>query len=588
VSDQPDTPDVWDDALLAAALLAIDPHGLGGAHLVAHAGPVRDEWLAVLRDSLPPDAPLRRLPIHAGAERLLGGLDLSATLRAQRPVLEQGLLAAADGGVVVAPMAERLSGGAIIHLCAAVDTGEVAVERDGMSARPAARIGVVALDESVGDDEAVAPSLLDRLAFRMDLRGISHRDMLDGAVDREDVDEARDRLAGVRLSDAQAEALCGAALALGVDSLRASILACRAAAAHAAYAERMAVEDDDLAVAARLVLAHRATRLPVPEEQEDPAPPPPDSEMPDDDDAARNDADKPLKDRVLEAAQAAIPADLLHALTRGRLIRRGANGGRRGESTRSKQRGRPAGVQRGDPRRGDRLNVIETLRAAAPWQRLRDRRAGGIAVRTDDFRTTRFKRHTETVTIFVVDASGSAALHRLAEVKGAVELLLADCYVRRDEVALVAFRGEGAELLLPPTRSLVRAKRALAGLPGGGATPLAAGLELAARLADGVRRKGQTPGLVILTDGRANVSRDGTQGRQRAGEDVAQAAGLIRRMEIAAVLVDSSPRPQPSGQALAEAMAASYLPLPHADSATLSTALRASGLAGPAPRRAAF
>ena len=100
-------------------------------------------------------------------------------------------------------------------------------------------------------------------------------------------------------------------------------------------------------------------------------------------------------------------------------------------------------------------------------------------MRRDDFRMTRFQQRTRTTTIFVVDASGSSALNRLAEAKGAVELLLADCYVRRDQVALLAFRGKEAELLLPPTRSLVRAKRSLAGLPGGGGTPLAAGIDAA-------------------------------------------------------------------------------------------------------------
>ena len=96
-----------------------------------------------------------------------------------------------------------------------------------------------------------------------------------------------------------------------------------------------------------------------------------------------------------------------------------------------------------------------------------------------DLRITRLQQRAATATLFVVDASGSSALHRLAEAKGAVELLLAECYVRRDQVGVIAFRGRGAEVLLPPTRSLVRAKRSLAALPGGGGTPLAAGLQAA-------------------------------------------------------------------------------------------------------------
>jgi len=199
-----------------------------------------------------------------------------------------------------------------------------------------------------------------------------------------------------------------------------------------------------------------------------------------------------------------------------------------------------------------------------------------ILIRKDDFRIARFKRRTETITIFVVDASGSAALHRLAEAKGAVELLLADCYIRRDQVALIAFRGSIAELLLPPTRSLARAKRSLAGLPGGGGTPLAAGLDAAVALADLIRRKGQTPTIILLTDGRANIARDGAQGRPRAEEDARIAARQLRAAGITAVLVDTSPRPGASGAQLAAEMGARYLPLPHADAKALSRAVLAS------------
>jgi magnesium chelatase subunit D len=264
---------------------------------------------------------------------------------------------------------------------------------------------------------------------------------------------------------------------------------------------------------------------------------------------------------------------------------RARSSGKSGELQKSGRRGRPAGVLRGDLRAGAKLNVIETLRAAAPWQPLRRREAaatGGssarprILIRNDDFRITRFKQRSETATIFVVDASGSAALHRLAEAKGAVELLLADCYIRRDQVALISFRGNIAELLLPPTRSLARAKRSLAGLPGGGGTPLASGLDAAFALADVIRRKGQTPTVILLTDGRANIARDGGQGRPRAEEDAMSAARQLRAAGVTAVLVDTSPRPGPSGAQLASEMGARYLPLPHADANVLSKAVLAS------------
>ena len=163
---------------------------------------------------------------------------------------------------------------------------------------------------------------------------------------------------------------------------------------------------------------------------------------------------------------------------------------------------------------------------------------------------------------------------RLGEAKGAVELLLADCYVRRDRVALIAFRGRTAELLLPPTRSLVRAKRSLAGLPGGGGTPLAAGIDAAFELADAIRRRGATPVVVVLTDGRANVGRDGIGGREHASADAMAAARRARAGRLTALVLDTSPQAQRQARELAAEMGATYLPLPHAGAAAVSQAVR--------------
>jgi magnesium chelatase subunit D len=148
--------------------------------------------------------------------------------------------------------------------------------------------------------------------------------------------------------------------------------------------------------------------------------------------------------------------------------------------------------------------------------------------------------------------------------------------VRRDEVALIAFRGAGAEIVLPPTRSLHRAKRGLAGLPGGGGTPLAAGLICAGQLADEVRRKGRTPTLVVITDGRANVTCAGLGGREQAQAEAGQAARALRERQVKTVLVDASIRPEPRAGQIAAAMGALYLPLPRADARKLSAAVRAT------------
>jgi magnesium chelatase subunit D len=400
---------------------------------------------------------------------------------------------------------------------------------------------------------------------------------------------ARERLKTLKASKAQIEAMCSAAAALGIVSLRAPLLALRVARASAALDGHTEIEQDDIASAARLVLAPRALVFPQADEseQQDQPPEQPSDPAAEDDspDTDKPDTNRTLDGVILAAVQAALPPDVLAVLRASSGRSRTRSQGKAGALQKSGKRGRPAGVLRGDLRAGAKLNVIETLRAAAPWQPLRRREAAmnagmtarpRILIRKDDFRISRFKQRTETTTIFVVDASGSAALHRLAEAKGAVELLLADCYIRRDQVALIAFRGSVAELLLPPTRSLARAKRSLAGLPGGGGTPLAAGLDAAFALSDSVRRKGQTPTVVVLTDGRANIARDGGQGRPRAEEDAMSAARQLRIAGITAVLVDTSPRPGVSGETIAGEMGARYLPLPYADATTLSKAVLAS------------
>jgi magnesium chelatase subunit D len=236
------------------------------------------------------------------------------------------------------------------------------------------------------------------------------------------------------------------------------------------------------------------------------------------------------------------------------------------------------GSRRGVPRGRVRLHLIDTLRAAAPWQRLRRAHAPAgappILVRPEDFHLRRHEQKRTTTTIFALDASGSSALYRLAEAKGAIELLLAECYVRRDQVAVLAFRGTAAEVVLPPTRSLVRAKRGLAGLPGGGGTPLAAALDAAAAMAARVRRTGGTPVVVLLTDGRANVGRDGLGGRARAQDEALAAARALRAQGGSVIVIDTSVRPEPAARALALAAGARYLALPQANAAALSRAVQ--------------
>lgn len=601
------------EATLVAALLAIDGAGLGGVALRCTAGSLRAQWLELFHGLLPKHTPWRRLPLHASSAALLGGLDLTSSLQTGRVQAQPGLLAQAHQGWLVLAMAERVPAHMAAHLCAALDTHEVRLEREGLTQRHPAHLALVALDEGVEDDEQLPAALLDRLAFHLPLDTHAGGDASPAqeAWQPSDITAARQRLAQVQVPDRILEALCAASLMLGIASLRAPLMALRAARALAALMGDAEVSEEHATLAVRLVLAPRATRLPqAPAEAEaaqEEAPPVPESAEPNDPAAAPDTEDSPaqgddqptedaglpqeaLEDLLVQAALAALPPGLLAALKAGQAQRsQAANAGRAGALQKSLQRGRPIGTRRGELRSGARLHLLDTLRAAAPWQRWRRQQAEAasrpkdkpglqprILVQREDFHVRQFRQSRPTTTVFVVDASGSSALHRLAEAKGAVELLLAECYVRRDRAAVVAFRGPGAEVVLPPTRSLTRAKRSLAALPAGGGTPLAAGLETAHQLAQQIARQGESPVVVLLTDGRANLARDGSAGRGRATEDALAAARQYKLTGTTALLIDTSAQPQASAQTLAQTMGASYIPLPHAGAQGLSQVVRAA------------
>ena len=550
--------------------------------------------------------PPRRCGKYPAISRIPGcsvGLDLVATLRASKPVVERGVLACVDNGVLVVAMSERLTAHTAALLCSALEQGEINVAREGVVLRHAARIGVVVLDEGVSEDESTPRGILDRCAFLLDFSSVTARTVLIPAHVREEIDAARDLLPRVKVGIDHIQALCATAMALGAGSIRVSILAVHAARVLAALDGRGVVSQQDAETAGRLVLAPRASMLPgqknaeAPADAEPPAqsaPPadaaPPEAsspatgpgESPGASDEAQQDTEpqspgdlQQMQDLVLAATQSAIPSGLLTQLRArtGSMRSAGkATPGRYGTLRKGGGRGRPTGIV---PARAEksRFNIIETLRAAAPWQSVRGRASGAgtrLQVRPEDLRVTRYKQRSRTLTIFAVDASGSSALNRLAETKGAAELLLADCYVRRDQVAVIAFRGRTADILLPPTRSLVRAKRSLSALPGGGGTPLAAAIDAAAALASQALRRGETATVVILTDGRGNVARDGRVGRDAGQADAMLAARTFGAARISALFVDTSPRPHDLARDLARGMSANYVALPYADARSLS------------------
>lgn len=549
----------WDRIILALQVLAVDPAGVGGLWLRARSGALRDRVTNALT-ALP--LPLARLHPGVSDEALYGGLDLSATLASGRPVRSRGVLA--RPAALILTMAERVPPGLSARLGQALDQGGACL---------------IALDEAAEDGEGLPAGLAERLALFVDLDGLAWSESSDITLDANALDAARTRLPGVVLPKEAARALTVAAAELGITSLRAPFLAMAVARALAALGGRVTATESDLMQAAEMVYAQRALPLPSAEAKTPDSPPPPSEPGEPEPSDGAPDAEAIPGEMMVEAVRAALPADLLAQLAAGRAARsaKGATG--TGLARAGNRRGRPLPSRPGKPGAGVRIDLVGTLRAAAPWQPLRRRTAQSDAVllvRGSDIRVKRFQETSDRVLIFAVDASGSAAFARLAEAKGAVELLLAAAYARRDHVALVAFRGTGAEVILPPTRSLVQTKRRLAGVPGGGGTPLAAGIKAALATAAQARARGLTPTIALLTDGRGNIALDGSPDRMQAEQEAMQLARTIRSGAFPAVVIDTANRPQSSLAQMAGAMGAAYVALPRADARRLSGVLGAA------------
>jgi magnesium chelatase subunit D len=548
--------DPWARLTLALSILAVDPVGLGGLWLRSRAGPLRDIATAAVA-ATPFDRPQRRLSANIDDLALLGGPDPAASLAAGRPVHRPGLLS--SPGLLVLPMAEAAPPALSARLSQALDRGQHAL---------------VALDETAEDGEGLSSALSDRLGLFLCLDGLRAPVAPPTAIHATALRMARAHYPQVTVPSELTEALATLADRLSIASPRALLTTHRAARAIAALAGRHTVTAEDLAMAATLGLAHRAApRADLP--PDDAAVPPP--EPPDTPDTEPEALDlQTLADLLVEAAQAALPPDILSRLQSDRAARaaRGASG--TGAARAGNRRGRPLPSRPGRPDGRSRIDLVATLREAAPWQVLRrrtDTQDRALIVHRADLRLKRYREVSDRVLIFVVDASGSSAMARLGEAKGAVELMLAQAYSRRDHVALVVLRGHKADLVLPPTRSLVATKARLRGVPGGGGTPLASGLTTALDCALRARRHGMTPSIALLTDGRANIALNGQPDRAQAQADAERMATAIRAAGIAGVVLDVANRPQPALAQLAHLMNSRYVPLPRAEARAIAATL---------------
>ena len=598
----------WNDAITSLQLLQIDPHGFGGIWLKAPFGPVRERWLQALQKS---SVKTVKLPGSIDLERLLGGIDLSTTLQTGQLHMQNGLLQQAHQGAVCISMAERFPSALVAPIAQAMDTQTIPALNVKSDAAPInTQFGVIALDESLEDDAPIGKALQERLGIWLDLKDLAPSDIQAMTVDALDSDS---QAIDVQFSEAhlqqmqallpklqwthdQALAMCATAQGLGIDSLRIPSLALRVACCHAALNLRTTVEDEDLEFAARRVLAPRATQWPSEQAEEtreetseekaeqprephsDAPPPPPESAQDSEDAQPESPPTEPtaedLQEMMVAAALASLPPGMLDTLMTQAGRSQGNTSGRSGQFKTGSQRGRPLPPRPGRPGGHSRLHVLATLRAAAPKQKLRGAKVQGrVAIRSEDFHVHRYQQHSSSCLILALDASGSAALQRLAEAKGAVELLLQQSYARRDSVCIVAFRGAQAQLLLPMTRSLVRAKRAMTGLPGGGGTPLALALKMAYEQAAQLHRQGVTPILVMLSDGRANVTLQGLGGRAQAQADALQWSAQWRQTGHRSLWIDTSIQPDPQVQNLAHTMGGSYLPMPQVQAQRVANAM---------------
>ena len=597
-----------DAAVRALLLLAVEPR-LGGVVFAAPAGTGKSSLARGFAALCLTPAPFVELPASADEEALLGGLDLAATLRAGRRVLRSGLLARADGGALYADQLNLLPDATANLLLGALDGGEIRIERDGISTRAPARFTLLAsYDPAEGQPRR---HLLDRIGLWVALPAqtdvptrteVVRRNGLDGRRKTEDerrkyetpssvfrlssnetgelealqnlVAAAREALPDVAISDDQLVQVAAAALAFGVEGHRADAFAAYAACAAAALGLRDEVEQADLELAVRLVIMPRATRMPeIPDDEQPTAnnqssTPQPEQQQQNDTQNEDSDAQHGESnaqglpdDQVFAALVSELPAELerlpFKALRRGKTGSRGTVAGRRGRHIRSIP---------GDARRG-KVDVSATLRAAAPWQQVRQQglKNRALVLRAEDLRIKQFKSKAGALFLFAVDASGSMALHRMRQAKGAVHALLQKAYVHRDRVALLAFRGDRAELLLPPSQSVELARRAIDTLPTGGGTPIAAALLAALDVAGQARGRGimQTV-LVLLTDGRANIGLRG----DRAGitEELRLLGGQIAEAGIHALVIDTQRSYLSRGEArtLAGYLGGDYVYLPNA------------------------